>query len=81
MILLTFLLFLISGISAETHKFHHCFDRYNNHKIIGGRFIIQPFHSEWRIGGGEARCIGIKNFKNLKLIKNVQKQEKLHNAQ
>nr|CAD2130271.1 unnamed protein product [Meloidogyne enterolobii] len=57
MILLTFLLFLISGISAETHKFHHCFDRYNNHKIIGGRFIIQPFHSEWRIGGGEARCI------------------------
>nr|CAD2175686.1 unnamed protein product [Meloidogyne enterolobii] len=57
MILLPFLLFFLSGISAETHKFHHCFDRYNNHKIIGGRFIIQPFHSEWRIGGGEARCI------------------------
>uniref|UniRef100_A0A914M6U0 Apple domain-containing protein n=1 Tax=Meloidogyne incognita TaxID=6306 RepID=A0A914M6U0_MELIC len=56
-ILLPFLLFLFTGISAETHKFHHCFDRYNNHKIIGGRFIIQPFHSEWRIGGGEARCI------------------------
>uniref|UniRef100_A0A1I8B4D5 Apple domain-containing protein n=1 Tax=Meloidogyne hapla TaxID=6305 RepID=A0A1I8B4D5_MELHA len=56
--ILNFLLLIPAiSVSAELHKFHHCFDRYNNRKIIGGQFI-QPFHSEWRIGGGEARCIG-----------------------